>query len=207
MLKRRTGKWLLFLLVTTGLAGTVSNNSLSFSERKQALNFTKDTYKELLASVQNLSGRQFSFTAKNSESSIRMLVCNLNAADEYLWSLLQDALKKPINPEKRTGIKLSDEELMQMAETPGFSAAQLLPAEQSKLNCSGLSQSLRRFKSMRTRLIRYLRTSTEDLRNRVVLTGAGLLDCYQLCLLTGAISNRTTKDIISLKSNPAFPEK
>ena len=51
MLKRTTGRFLITLLVITGLAGTVNDNTLSKTERKYAMSLMKDTYKGAIAAT------------------------------------------------------------------------------------------------------------------------------------------------------------
>jgi hypothetical protein len=63
------------------------------------------------------------------------------------------------------------------------------------------------FKTRRTDHIKYIKTTTEDLRNHVVQTPVGWLDCYQLCLMIGALSNRFVNQIEEIKNHPGFPKK
>ena len=67
MIKRTTGRLLLTLLVTTGLAGTLNNSSLSQKERKQAINLIKSSRKEVLNSMGGLSSRQLKFKPSSKE--------------------------------------------------------------------------------------------------------------------------------------------
>ena len=63
MLKRTMGRSLLTLLVITGLAGTINDNSLSKTERKTAIGLMKDTKADVLKSVKGLSEAQLNFKA------------------------------------------------------------------------------------------------------------------------------------------------
>ncbi|HLF45273.1 MAG TPA: hypothetical protein VI548_02535, partial [Chitinophagaceae bacterium] len=69
-----------------------------------------------------------------------------------------------------------------------------------------LDAALSDFKDKRSNLIKYIRNSTEDMRNHVAETPLGWLDCYQISLLISSHSNRHTQQINELKSQPGFPK-
>jgi hypothetical protein len=59
---------------------------------------------------------------------------------------------------------------------------------------------------MRDHHIKYIRTSTEDLRNHVVKTAAGWIDCYQYYLLIADRSSYFADLINKIKASPRFPK-
>jgi len=58
MLKRKTGRYLLTLLVITGLAGTIESNVISKKERKYALALVKSFREDALKNMRGLSEAQ-----------------------------------------------------------------------------------------------------------------------------------------------------
>ena len=58
MLQRTNGRLLITLLVVTGLAGTLNNNSVSQQERKVVLEQLKTGKKDLLNEIKDLSDKQ-----------------------------------------------------------------------------------------------------------------------------------------------------
>lgn len=210
MLKRTQGRLLLTLLVITGLAGTLNNNSLSLKERKSAMNLMKDTRTDLIKSVQGLSENQLNFKASPDCWSIKQYVYHATASEEKLWNLLKTAMHAPANPEKRADIRISDAQLIaRMGNCNARSKSIELPdqtSEPKNISYKSVSAALESFKAQRADYIKYIKLSTEDLRNHVIKLPIGWLDCYQLCLLNALYSNLYMQQIDELKATPNFPK-
>ena len=63
------------------------------------------------------------------------------------------------------------------------------------------------FKNMRNEHIKYMKSSTEDLRNHVALTPVGWIDCYQYILIMGAETNCYVGQIDQILKHKRFPKK
>src|SRR5687767_3368529 len=114
MLKRTFGRLLLGLLVITGLAGTIEDNSISKKERKHVLTMMKTSKDEALSSVRNLSEAQLNFKSTSEEWSVKECIYHIAASEKTLWSLFENTMKSPANPEKRIEIKITDEQFVHM---------------------------------------------------------------------------------------------
>lgn len=70
MLKRTISRLLLSLIVITGLAGTLKDNSISSKERKFAVGLMKESKEAVIKSTHGLSPAQLNFkaSAKNGQS-------------------------------------------------------------------------------------------------------------------------------------------
>ena len=112
MIKRTTGRLLLTLLVTTGLAGTLNNSSLSPKERKQAITVIKNSRKEVLNSINGLSPRQLSYRPSSKEHSIAELIMTLAIKEKNFSEEIKTIMDQPANPEMRLKIDLTDEQLL-----------------------------------------------------------------------------------------------
>ena len=207
MLKRKTGRFLLTLLVITGLAGTVKDNSVSKSERKYALGLMKDTYKDALKTVKGLSEEQLNFKAAPEKWSVKECFYHISAAEKGLWSMLEGAMKSPANPEKRSEIKVSDEQFVNMIEDRTRKAQAPEPLQPKNTGYKSIDEAMADFKMNRTAHIKYMKSSTEDMRSHVVQLPFGWIDCYQLYLMIAAHSNRHTQQMNEVKANAAFPAK
>jgi hypothetical protein len=64
-----------------------------------------------------------------------------------------------------------------------------------------LDEAMNDFKTMRAAHVKYIKATSEDLRNHFVQMPFGLLDCYQLCLL---ISSHTDRHLQQLKSKGRY---
>jgi hypothetical protein len=207
MLKRSKGRLLLVLLVITGLAGTVNTNSLSTKERKYALAEMKESKTEFLKSIKGLSAQQLHYKAPAEPWSVNDYIFHVVLTEERLWKLFESTMKAPPAPAKRANITVTDDQLVDMVKDTGF---RIETNEQHVLkNASWKSagQAIAFFKELRNKNIRYMKSTTEDLRNRVVQTPLGWLDCYQLYLLIGAYTHRYAMQIQYLRNSPGFPEK
>jgi hypothetical protein len=207
MLKRTIGRSLLTLLVITGLAGTIDDNSISKAERKYATGLMKETYKDAVKSVKFLSEVQLNFKTAPDKWSVKECIYHIAGAEKLLWTMFEGAMKTPANPEKRAEIKVTDEQLVQMIKDRSKKAQAPEPIVPKNTGYTSLESALEDFKTHRTDHIRHMKSSTEDMRNHVVQLPFGWIDCYQLSLMIAAHSNRHTQQINEVKADPAFPKQ
>jgi hypothetical protein len=110
-------------------------------------------------------------------------------------------MEQPSDPEERLKIALTDEQLL--ANNNYSLCKTMLPAE-SRGYIKDPAEALKKFIALRNNHIKYIRTSTEDMRNHVVATPAGWIDCY---LLLADRSRYFAEMIDKIKSSPHFPKK
>jgi len=206
MLQRTKGRLLLTLLVISGLAGTLKSTSISKKERKYGTTLMKDTKSDILKSIKGLSDAQLDFRAAPDKWSVKECVYHIAGAEKLLWSLLEGTMKAPANPEKRTEIKVTDEQFVKMMEDRSMKAHAPEPIQPKNTGYKSLDEALDDFKKNRAEHIQYLKTTTEDLRNHVVQLPFGYIDCYQLCLMIAAHSNRHTQQLKEVIANAGFPK-
>jgi uncharacterized damage-inducible protein DinB len=200
MRRSKYGYLLLALLVITGLAGTITSTSITSKERKVVAGYLKDTKIDVLKSLKGLSKSQLNFKRSGDKCSIKECVYHIAASEKKLWDLMQCTLKQPANPEKRLEIKWTDEQLLQAADNCSREEFQL-----NKNSFSTVGEALESFKVTRAEHFKYMKGTTEDLRNHVAQTEYGWLDCYQLCLLISSYSKRYLQQIEEIKTDPKFP--
>ena len=207
MLKRTKGRLLLTLLVITGLAGTLNTISLTKKERKSAVSIMKDTKADVFKSVKGLSEAQLNFKAAPDHWSVKECVYHIAISEKNLWDMMEAAMKAPANPEKRSEIKMNDEQLIKMMEDRSFKVKTQEAFEPKNTPYKSLDEALDAFKTRRAEHIKYMKSTTEDLRNHVAQMPFGMLDCYQLCLMMASHSNRHTQQINEVKADPNFPKQ
>jgi hypothetical protein len=201
------GRSLLTLLVITGLAGTVKDLTLNKKDRKTAVSLMKDTKAEVLKSVKGLSEAQLNFKASPDKWSVKECMYHIAISEKNLWDLMEKTMKAQPNPEKRSEIKTTDEQIVKMMEDRSFKVKTQEAFEPKNTPYKSLDEATEAFKNQRAEHIKYLKTSTEDLRNHVVQMPFGWLDCYQLCLMVASHSNRHMQQINEVKADPAFPKE
>lgn len=206
MLQRTKGRLLLTLLVISGLAGTLKSTSISKKERKYGTSLMKDTKNDFIKSVKGLTDAQLDFKAAPDKWSVKECAYHIAGAEKFLWNLLEGTMKAPANPEKRSEIKVTDEQFVKMIEDRSMKAQAPEPIQPKNTGYKSLDEALDDFKKNRTEHIQYLKTTTEDLRNHVVQLPFGYIDCYQLCLMIAAHSNRHTQQLKEVMANASFPK-
>jgi hypothetical protein len=205
MLKRTMGRFLLTVLVITGLAGTINNTSLSKQERKTAISLMKDTRTEVLKSVKGLTNEQLNFKAGPDRWSIKECMYHIAITEEKLWGMMETNMKSPGNPEKRADIKISDDGLIKMIEDRSTKVKTMEPFEPKNSPYKTMDEAVMAYKNMRAEHIKYMKMTTEDLRNHVTVMPFGSIDCYQFCLFIAAHNNRHRQQIDEVKADPKFP--
>lgn len=203
MLKRTTGRWLLTLLVITGLAGTLNDSSLSQKERKQAIGLFKSSKAEVLNSINGLSTAQLNYKPSPGEPSISELLTNMIAQEKMCSDEIKAAMARPSNSENRLKITVTDDQLLAKNDY----TAQSIKTEETKSKLKDPEEAIKKFTVLRNQHIKYIRTSTEDLRNHVLATPEGWIDCYQYYLLLADRSSSVAEKINTIKSSPGFPAK
>lgn len=207
MLKRTKGCLLLALLVITGLAGTMNDNSLSYKERKSAINLMKESKDEVLKSVKGLSEVQLNFKSAPGELSIKECAYHIAFSEKKLWDMIQAAMKAPSNPEKRSAIKMTDEQLIKMMDACNYKLKMDEESNNKSIHYKNLDEALNTFKTKRSDHIKYMKSTTEDMRNHILKMSFGWLDCYQLCLVMAFHCNRHIRQIDEIKTDPNYPKQ
>jgi hypothetical protein len=205
MLKRTLGRSLLALLLVTGFAGTVDDSSISGKERKAAVTMMKESKSRVLNSTKGLSKAQLEFRPAADKWSIQDCIYHITFTEKALWSLLEATMKSPATPEKRAEVKITDEQFMKRLTDRSHKVKTSENLEPRNTGYASLEAAMEDFKKERSLHIKYMKSTTEDLRNRVVQMPFGTIDCYQLCLMISGHSDRHVLQIEEIRNDPAFP--
>ena len=203
MLKRTKGRLLLTLLVITGFAGTLNDTTLTKQERKFAVSQLKDTKTDLLKCIRGLSEKQLNFKPSADKWSIKDCFYHLTLAEAGFWKMLETSMNEPATPEKRSEIKITDEDLLKgisdlTAKDPELPSA--------KAEWKSMYEAVTAFKSSRSQHLKYAKTTTEDLRNHLIQLPLGWVDCYQFIIFISGHCNRHTQQINEIIADPRFPK-
>jgi hypothetical protein len=207
MLKRTKGRLLLTLLVITGLAGTLNDTSLTGKERKAVVNSLKDTKTDLLKGIKGLSDAQLNFKAAPDRWSVKECVYHITLAEKTLWGMFEAGMKGPATPEQRAEIKVSDEEISKMISDRSKKAKAPEMITPDKATWASFDEAVSDFKTQRAAIVKYAKTSTEDLRNHIFKLPFVTIDGYQMLLFISAHSNRHTQQLNEVKADSNFPKQ
>jgi hypothetical protein len=206
MLKRRKGYTLLLLLVLTGLAGRLSTTTITNKERRLITDKLKESKMAVLKSVNGLSEEQLNFKISADKWSIKECLQHIALDENGLWNRADVALKKPADRQKKHEIKLNDQDVLSMLTIGEQKKQALENFKLEKPQWKTSKEALVAFKDKRNELIKFAKTSTDDMRNHVLQMPIGQIDTYQMILYISAHTKYHIVQIEEIKANPAFPK-
>ena len=198
-------KLLFFLVAAMTLSFNVADG-VSKKEKKSAIKFLKETEKGVLASVKGLSEAQLKFKPAEDRWSVEDCMKHIAATEIALWQMTSGTLKQAANPEKRTDIKMTDEQVMTKIEDRSVKIKTFPQFEPQNISYKTIAEAIASFKDNRGKLIEYTKGTSEDLRNHIAALPFGSFDCYQMILFIAAHSNRHMQQINEVKADPNFPK-
>lgn len=202
------GRLFLLLFAIVSISATKYAATLSKEERKFVVHHLKQTQKELLKSVKGLSEAQLNFKATPEKWSVKECMQHLALAEAGLWMWVDGTLKTPANPDKRTDIKMTDDDVLNGVSNRGNKAQAPENFQPKNARWATMEETVSAFKTERGKLISYIKNTTDDMRNHVsTATPLGPVDAYQIVLLISAHTNRHMQQINEVKANPAFPKE
>jgi len=207
MPRRKTYNYLLLLfLVFSGLAGTPTDDVLSKKERKFAAEHMKSTKAELQDAIKGLSAAQLTYKISADKWSVQECVYHIAISEKTLWTMLETSMKAGPTPEKKKDLKVTDEQVVKMIEDRTNKVKTFPPLEPQNTPYKSLEEAMNDFKNTRAAHIKYIKATSEDLRNHFVQMPFGLLDCYQLCLMISSHTNRHVQQLNEVKADTGFPK-
>ena len=207
MPRRKTYNYLLLLfLVFSGLAGTPTDDVLSKKERKFAADHMKTTKSEVQEAIKGLSAAQLNYKVSADKWSVQECAYHIAIAEKNLWTMLEASMKAGPTPEKKKDLKVTDEQVIKMVEDRTNKVKTFAPFEPQNTPYKSLEEAMNDFKNTRADHIKYIKATSEDLRNHFVQMPFGLLDCYQLCLMISSHTNRHVQQIDEVKADAGFPK-
>jgi hypothetical protein len=195
MFKRTKGYFLLTMLVLTGLAGRLHSNILTTKERHELVVELKTSKNEFLKSVDDLSSKQFNFKPEPNSLSIKQCVYKVISIENNLWKLTQESLKQENSQLQKTN---SDNNLTFIVQEKNF--------QFNTIKFKTVKEALKFYKNERSAMLKYVHTSTENVRGHVAQTNLGNFDAYQLMLLNTIYCKSYIKQIEEIKAHPNFPK-
>lgn len=196
MFKRTKGYFLLTMLVLTGLAGRMHTNILTTRERHTLATELKTSKNDFLKTVGGLSAKQFNFKAGKNELSVKECVYKLVSVENNLWTSAKTSLKQEASSFQKT---ISDDEAL-------LSFVQQKTFQCKELKFKNTKEALKFYRNERAEMLKYVHTSTENVRAHTAKTCVGNFDAYQLMLLNTIFAKQYTQQIEEIKANPNFPK-
>lgn len=207
MPRRKTYNYLLLLfIVFSGLAGTPMDDILTKKERKFAAEHMKTTKAELTDAIKGLNTAQLAYKPAPDKWSAQECVYHIAVSEKTLWSLLETSMKAGPTPEKKKDLKITDEEIVKRLEDRSTKRKTVAALEPQNAPYKSVEEAMNDFKNARAAHIKYIKATSEDLRNHFVEMPFGMIDCYQLCLMISSHTNRHVQQLNEVKKDPGFPK-
>jgi hypothetical protein len=206
---KKTITWILMAFLVFSMYTSIAqqkNITMTTQERDSAIRFLKETEAEVFNSVKDLSEAQLKFKPAENKWSVEECVKHIAAAEKELWAMAEPVLTQPANPEKRVNIRFTDEQLVIAVEDRSHPSKTFAALEPQNSPYKSVAEALNAFKENRDKLIVFIGSTQEDLRNHVLVLPVGTYDVYQFILLISAHSNRHTQQIEEVKGNNVFPK-
>lgn len=183
-----------------------ADNPITKKERKYASNLLQESQKSLEKSLEGLSDAQLTYQASDASWSIEGNVKHLAFVEQAIMGMVEEALKKPANPEKRGEIEVTDEQMVRNYEDRSTKGKTVPAMEPQNISFSSTAEALASLKQSRAKSISFIDSTKADLRNYVIKYAMGSRDGYQSILLLGAHMNRHIQQINEVKSHANFPK-
>ncbi|TDH20663.1 DinB family protein [Segetibacter sp. 3557_3] len=196
----------ILLSVLLLLAFKTKDNPLTQAERNYASTSLNTTALEVASSIKGLSNAQLKFKPGPDKWSIEECMKHIAVSEKNLWNLVETSLKQPANPEKRIELKNTDEQVIKGGESRENKVKTFDALKPENTSFTSAAHALTSFTESREKLIAFVNSTTEDLRNHVTILPMGSFDAYQLILLISSHSKRHTKQIDEVKADPNFPK-
>lgn len=207
MPRRKTYHYLLLLfIVFSGLAGTPTDDALSKKERKFAADHMKSSKAELQDAIKGLSAAQLDYKVAADKWSVKECVYHIAISEKNLWAMLEKSMKEPATPEKKKDVTVTDEQVIRMVESRENKVKTFPSFEPQNSGYKTLEEAMNDFRATRAMHVKYIKATSEDMRNHFVQMPFGLLDCYQLCLMISSHTGRHTQQINEVKGAAGFPK-
>jgi hypothetical protein len=185
---------------------TSMSPTLSDKERKDAIDQLAKTEQGVFNSLRGLSDAQLNFKPAPDKWSISECVKHIAITEMFLWKMTDSVLKQPADAAKRSAIKVTDDQVLQMIESRAQKVKTFTPLEPQNTPFKSCPDALSSFYDSRKMLTDFRATTSDDMRDHVITLPFGSFDSYQMILFIAAHSNRHTQQIEEVKADPNFPK-
>ena len=184
------------LIVCT--APVAASEPLTSLERQRLVAHMEMTARWLEDEVAGLSPRQLAFRPSSAAWSILEVLDHLVVVGPIYWKDLQNA--RPVNGAP-AGMMNDADVLWYGIDRTNREIA--LQTEEPSRKLRDLQEAIKAYRAQHAEILRYVRTTNDDLRRRVV--DRQQCDAYQWALLISTHEQRHILQIREIKANPKFP--
>lgn len=188
---------------------TTSNQldtSMTASERTYLLNLLEETQSLYNQGTAEVSTVQVSFKPGINRWSVLEVMEHIAVVEMGIFSIVQGELNKPVDPSRRSEIKVSAEQIVQILTNR---TGKVQAPEQVKPTgrFPNATVALEAFRRQHEQIMMFVQNSNADLHNRYWKHPAtGVIDLYQTLVLIAAHTQRHLLQIEEIKQTEGFPK-
>lgn len=205
-MRNRVKLCVVLALVTICLGAAAQAQTLTSADRDKAMQYLESTRQGVVDATKGLSPAQWNFKAGPDKWSVAEVTEHIAAAEDYIRGMVVE--KVMAAPARPAGEDVAAIDAMVVQAIPDRSQKKQAPEPLKPTNRFGSPDgSLKHFLESRTTTEDFL-TKTTDLREHAADSPLGKkLDGYEWVLFIAAHSERHTKQILEVKSDPNFPKQ
>lgn len=185
--------------------GAMSAQTLTKTERKEAVKYINWCTKELKKSLKGLSETQLNFKPATDRWSPQDCMYHIAFSEGALRGALDQALSAPADPKAKAELKTTDAEIKAGVVNRTNKVKTAEPFQPENTGFKSLSEAVTAFDSKRAMLVDLVKTTNADLRNHIVALPFAKMDAYQFILFIAGHSNRHTQQINEVKTVAGYP--
>ncbi|MES2797366.1 MAG: DinB family protein [Bacteroidota bacterium] len=199
-------KLILIVLPLMVMFSAFAEGELTKAEKKMLSKHMKSSVKALSKSVKGLSDAQVNFKPDANSWSIKECVYHLALSEDNLWGWMQGLMATPANPEKRSLIKMTNEQLMAAVGSRDHKVKTGEAFEPVKAKWNNLQEALDYLKGKRAEHAGFIKNATSDMHNHVAeQSPVGPIDAFQIIVLLSAHTDRHRKQLEEVKTVAGYP--
>ena len=191
----------IIVLLLVVMSDTPRAGPLTQLERQRLIAHLEMTERWLLDEVSRLSPAQLAFKPAPDAWSIMQVVDHLVVVGPIYWQDLQTAMQGP----PTTVIKSNTDDDILWYGIDRTNRERAIPSEGPKGELRDVRQGLDAIRKQHAQLRQYIRTTSDDLRSRIVKRQGS--DAYQWALLISTHEQRHILQIREIKADPKFPPR
>lgn len=199
-------KFILIILPILLAFNVLADGELTKAEKKMASKLMKSTIKSLSKSIKGLSDAQVNFKASPTSWSIKENIYHLAISEDNLWSWMQGLMATPANPEKRSLIKITNEQLMAGVESRESKVKTGEAFEPKNAKWNSISEGFDYLKTKREEHASYIKNASAAMHNHIAeQSPMGPIDAFHVILLLTQHTKRHQAQIEEVKTQTGYP--
>jgi len=188
-----------------GASAAFQNSTLTEAERNYLLDFMVKTKARLLKDVERLTSVQLNFKPDSSRWSVAECVEHISITENSNMGRVTEGLKTKADASMRSQITMKDEDILKRYSDRS-NKRKTGEALEPKSRFGSHEGALKEFLKKRDANIEFIKTTRQDLRNRITTYSFGTIDLYQCILALTAHSERHILQIEEVMADPGFPK-